>query len=152
MERKNKFCKSNIEEIEEENVREIVVERDKGFSIFEALIIILISIFFGTAIGFILGTSKSFSNETSNELQEFISTYEGIVENYYEDINEKELLDAAVSGMINYLDDPHSAFMNEEDTNVFNEAVDGSYVGIGVTVQWIDNKQFNSAMIRFGSK
>lgn len=140
MERKNKFCKSNIEEIEDDNVCEIVVERDKGFSIFEALIIILISIFFGTAIGFILGTSKSFSNETSNELQEFISTYEGIVENYYEDINEKELLDAAVSGMINYLDDPHSAFMNEEDTNVFNEAVDGSYVGIGVTVQWIDNK------------
>ena len=61
------------------------------------------------------------------------------MENYYGEVNENELVDAAVSGMLDTLDDPYSVFMDKNDTDSFLQSVDGSFVGIGVSVQWSED-------------
>lgn len=135
--------KKKVIEIDEEldNVREVVVERDSGFNTVEVMVIILISVLFGVVIGCILNSTKSIGKEVSSEASEIITTYNAILENYYDDVDPKELADAAVSGMISVLDDPYSVYMNSNDTDSFLESVNGSFVGIGVTVEWYD-KQF----------
>lgn len=117
------------------------MERNDGFNLVEVIFIILITVLFGMIAGYALSFTKPVNGvEVSEEAQEIISTYENIVENYYGDVSEKELLEAAISGMINTLDDPYSMFMSSESASSFNETVDGSFVGVGITVEWIDGK------------
>ncbi len=127
-----------VEEDEDENIREVVVEKDNGFNVIEVIVIIFVSVLFGVVVGCILSSSKTFGIAVDSEVQEIISTYENIVENYYDEVDKEELLEAAVSGMISKLDDPYSVYMDSEDTEAFNETVDGSFVGIGTTVEWTD--------------
>lgn len=137
---KKKVLKHEKVEIEEENVREIVVERDNGFNTVEVIVIILISILFGLVIGYILSSSRTFGSKVSDEASEIVTTYDTILKNYYDEIEPSELADAAIAGMIGILDDPYSIYMNSGDTESFLESVNGSFVGIGINVEWNNDK------------
>ena len=63
-----------------------------------------------------------------------MSVYEAIKDNYYEDVDEKELVNAAVNGMASVLQDPNSYYMDKEVTDSFNQQINGSFVGIGMSV------------------
>ena len=108
------------------------------FSVIEVVVIILISIIFGIAIGYMITFSKDPMHGASggSGLREIVSTYREITDSYYGEVNEDELSNAAIKGMIDSLEDPYSSYMNEETTESFNETVDGSFVGIGVTIQF----------------
>lgn len=53
---------------------------------------------------------------------------------YYEDVDENKLLEGAISGMADSLNDPYTVYFNKEQMKAFTEQTDGSYVGIGVSV------------------
>ncbi len=108
------------------------------FSVVEVVVIILISILFGVAIGYMITYSKDPMHGASggSGLREVVTTYREITDSYYGEVDEDELSNAAIKGMINSLGDPYSSYMNEETTEDFNETVDGSFVGIGVTIQF----------------
>jgi len=127
--------------IDDDKVREVIVERKTGFNIPEVIIIIIISILFGIIIGGVITYSRKniSDNNISGDLDEFVSTYNNIVDNYYEKVDKVELLDAAIEGMITSLGDEYSIYMNSSETDSFNETVDGSYAGIGATVAHVDN-------------
>lgn len=118
------------------------VEKSDGFNTFEVVGIIFISVLFGVIVGCMLSYGKNtFTGKPiSKELNEFINTYDSIIENYYDDISEKELVNAAISGMVGSLNDPYSVYMDDSMTEDFNQTVDGEYVGIGVTVSFANNK------------
>ncbi len=117
--------------------REDKRNRDDDFSLIEVILIIIISILFGIVIGYIITYSNSpFKSTNHTAYQEITDTYQNIVDNYYGELDEEKLADAAIKGMINSLDDPFSNYMNEKDTNEFNETIEGSFVGIGATVQF----------------
>lgn len=136
LKKKNKI--SDHQDLDDDKI-EVVVERDNGFNTVEVIIIIFISILFGTVVGYFLNSTRTFGTKVSNEVSEIISTYDAILDNYYGDIDKKELADAAVSGMISILDDPYSVYMNSNDTDTFMNNVNGSFVGIGITVEWREN-------------
>ena len=119
---------------------ELDLNGDTKFSIFEIIIIILISIVFGIVIGYIITYTKSNSIENDENLTEIISAYNTLKSNYYKDIDDNTLSNAAIKGMINSLDDPYSNYLDEESATSFNESIDGFYVGIGVTVSYEDGK------------
>lgn len=114
--------------------------KEDGFNIFEVVVIIFISVLFGIIVGCIIATSDLglVGREASEELQEVISTYTNIVDEYYEDVDEKELMNAAISGMVSVLDDPYSTYLDSSQTYNFNQSVDGSYTGLGITITWTD--------------
>ena len=51
------------------------------------------------------------SLSTDSHLQNFISTYEEIVSNYYEEVDREGMIDAATKGMLSYLEDNYSIFL-----------------------------------------
>ena len=135
---KNSKDKENLEKVEElddSNVREIIVERRSGFNFSEVIIIMIIAIMFGFLLGNIVNFVVFSDNSSSDkELNELVTTYDNIINNYYEDVDKEELIDAGIQGMINYLDDPYATYFSGEASEDFNQELAGNYEGIGVEV------------------
>ena len=114
------------------------IEEDNTFSMFEVIIIILISILFGIVIGYIITYNKNpmYDNKSGNNISEIINVYNNLVNNYYGKVDQDKLSDAAIKGMIESLDDPFTNYMDLTTTNEFNETVDGSFVGIGIVISY----------------
>ncbi len=107
------------------------------FTIAEVAVIAFIAILFGGVLGSLIVFSK---NGNDKYLEEFVTTYDNVVHEYYKKLNKSELIDAAIAGMVNYLGDPYSTYMDEEDTEEFNQTVQGRYEGIGVSVSLVESK------------
>lgn len=69
-----------------------------------------------------------------NELGKLNAVIELIETKYYEDVDRDELVDGAVSGMMEALDDPYSVYMEKEVAQHFSESIEGSFTGIGAEV------------------
>lgn len=71
----------------------------------------------------------------SKELDKFVSAYETIVNNYYDDIDKKKLIDNAIDGMIAGVGDAYTSYVDSESASAFDELVNGKYEGIGCKIQ-----------------
>ena len=95
---------------------------------------------FSLGIGFIIcfGCMSLFVGKNYfsvvKDLGKVIDTYYAIVDNYYGDLNKKELIDGAVEGMINSVDDVFTSYTDAENTDSFDVTINGNYEGIGATV------------------
>lgn len=127
-------------------------ENYNAFTIPEVILLLIISCVFGVVMGCILTYSKSFDmvNVTKDEA-ELLAAYEKIRDNYYEDLSEDNLVGSAIDGMINSLEDPYSYYLNESDTSSFNQRLNGTYIGIGVTILHDDNNENQVVEIVDGS-
>ena len=109
-----------------------------GFSIKEVVVIVILSsIIAGLCAGAIVYNNINNSlgtNELKNNkyLEEFITSYYDLVDNYYEKIDEKEVISAAINAMYNKAGDSYTMYLNEEDTNSLQEKLLGKYNGIGI--------------------
>lgn len=74
-------------------------------------------------------------------LQKFTDNYEYIINNYYEKIDREKLIDDAIAGMMETLDDPYSVYMDENSSSSFNISLDGEYQGLGIQVIKDDDKK-----------
>lgn len=149
MEEEKKTSKE-VDDIEENVVvKEIIVEKKSGFNYAEVIVIMIISLTIGAIGGSLLnmvsGNSKKVANSDSSVItkvpagfDEFLQAYENIVNNYYEEVDSKELIEAGINGMLEYLGDDYSVYMNQETTESFNEQVEGKYQGIGVEITLLE--------------
>ena len=138
--KKNKNMEDINIDLDDDNIREVIVERRSGFSISEVIIIMIIAIMFGFLLGNIVNFvvfDKNSSN--SDELDELVTTYDNIINNYYDDVDKEELIDAGIQGMINYLDDPYATYFSGDASQEFNEDLAGEYEGIGIEVMLSNN-------------
>lgn len=121
-------------------IREVIVEKKAGFNFIEVIIIMIITVLFGTLIGSMITykTNDSSLGGVPDDLSEFVNTYQDLVDNYYDELDKEELLNAGIKGMIEYLGDPHSTYMNVIESEAFTERVEGKYVGIGTEIQYLD--------------
>ena len=69
-----------------------------------------------------------------HELNKFIDTYDTITSNYYGDLSKKQLVDNAISSMLESIGDDYTTYTDVNNTNEFNENIEGTYEGIGCTV------------------
>jgi carboxyl-terminal processing protease len=63
----------------------------------------------------------------------FVDTFDQVERNYVKDVDRRELLQAAIEGMMSRLD-PYSSYISPEEMARFSEAVDQEFGGIGITV------------------
>ena len=126
--------RSFFDEVEEE------ISPKTTFSMTEVILIVLISILFGVILGYFITYSKSpIGTKANPKVSEMVNTYNNIINNYYDKVDQEKLGDAAIKGMMDSLEDPYSNYMDQKTTFGFNETVDGSFVGIGTVVQYEDS-------------
>src|SRR5690606_11961504 len=68
------------------------------------------------------------------EIKRYVSVFTAIKEAYVEPVDDKALMDSAIRGLLLDLD-PHSAYLDKDDAEAFDEDTSGAYDGIGVEVQ-----------------
>ncbi|MBO5138486.1 MAG: S41 family peptidase [Bacilli bacterium] len=113
-----------------------------SFSIPEVIVVIIISILFGGIIGssITLSRTNKSNGKSSSELSDFVVAYNNIVSDYYNKVDKEKLINSAIEGMINSLEDPYSTFMDSKASEDFNTTVSGQYKGIGATISLIDDQ------------
>lgn len=140
--KKNSFI-SKISKIiftdEEEKKNKNVISK-KNFTSFELIFISSILFVLGIIGGCLVTmyTDTVLGSKIDSKMLEFLKTYETIKSDYYDNVNENDLIGSAISGMLSSLDDEHSFYMDKDYTGSFNQSVDGSYVGIGITILYKD--------------
>jgi len=67
-------------------------------------------------------------------MKEFVTIFEQIERNYVKDVDRRELLEAAIKGMMQKLD-PYSSYIGPKDLDRFNQSVEQKFGGIGVQVR-----------------
>lgn len=111
---------------------------DVKFSITETIIFMFVVFGLGLIIGGIIMYSRGTFKGSRTSLNEFTATYNELVDNYYQEVDKDKLLEAGISGMINYLGDPYSTYLTKENAEDFNEDVEGTYQGIGAEIRYND--------------
>jgi carboxyl-terminal processing protease len=63
----------------------------------------------------------------------FVDTFQQVERNYVKDVDRRELLQAAIEGMMTKLD-PYSSYISPEEMAQFSESVDQEFGGIGIQI------------------
>lgn len=119
-------------------IRKIFKIKNKNttYTFKELLIVtIFVTLIVSTITGFVV-----YKIISSNELIKLESSYNKIKNEYYSDINKEELENAAIDGMMKYLNEKYSLFMDQEETSSLNDKLDGNYDGIGIEIGIKDKK------------
>ncbi|GAB4189783.1 MAG: proteolytic complex protein CptA [Wenzhouxiangellaceae bacterium] len=74
---------------------------------------------------------------TLDDLRTFSEIFAAVREYYVEEVTDRELLEAALDGMLSKLD-PHSEWLSAEDYSVVEESATGRYGGLGIEFQMVD--------------
>jgi len=69
-----------------------------------------------------------------DEIRRYVGVYNAVKEAYVDPVDDKKLMGSAIRGLLLDLD-PHSAYMQKDDAEAFDEDTNGAYDGIGVEVQ-----------------
>lgn len=69
------------------------------------------------------------------EFTKLYDVYDEITEKYYKDTDSTKMVDGAINGMVNSLDDPYSSFMSKKESSEFNDTISSSFEGIGAEIQ-----------------
>lgn len=72
--------------------------------------------------------------KTPKELLTAISTYQIIKSSFYQEINDKNLVEGISRGMAASLGDPYSTYYTKAEITEFNEQLKGIYAGIGMVL------------------
>ena len=101
-------------------------------------------ILLGVTLG--VGTSVLAERDTVNyaattlpldELRTFSEVFGKVKEDYVEDVDDKELLEGAIRGMLSGLD-PHSAYLDKEEFKELQVGTTGQFGGLGIEVSMED--------------
>ncbi len=120
-----------------------IKDKKPTFELWEVLVITLVSsVIMGLSTGYVAYRSNTKYVNTGNEyINELVKSYNNITANYYDNIDEKSLVDAAINGMLNYLGDPYTTYLDKTNTNLLTDALAGTYEGIGIEVSKNDNNE-----------
>ncbi|GGC82874.1 peptidase S41 [Thalassobacillus devorans] len=80
------------------------------------------------------------NNNASGDMKKVEQAYNVIKENYVEEVDDKQLMEGAIQGMLETLDDPYSVYMDKETMEQFDQSIESSFEGIGAEVSMVDGK------------
>jgi len=142
--------KEKLEKVENVNIIDGKNDNDKeiSFSLFEVILLIIITILSCILIGDIIkpeviekveipeapddNIADKDENINYEDIQTFLEQYNYIVENYYGELDKEQLMKDAINGMFSSLDDYSEVIGNE--SNSFTISLQGEYEGVGIVI------------------
>ena len=79
-------------------------------------------------------TEVSYS-KTKKGFDSLYETYDTIMSEYYKDVDSDKLIEGAINGMLESLDDEHTMYFNKKSKEEFDSELSGNYYGIGAQIQ-----------------
>ncbi len=117
----------------------------KKTALFWAVLLVILTSFvtfaatniFAVSVGEKVVISKK-DLDTLKSLEKLIGLKEHIKSNYVEGAEDGKLIEGAIKGMFQSLEDPYSVYMTKDEFKNFNESTKGTYGGIGIIVTLSD--------------
>ncbi|MEM7681404.1 MAG: S41 family peptidase [Planctomycetota bacterium] len=78
--------------------------------------------------------SQARTESAYRQIERFLSVRKLLVDQYVEEVNTTELLEGAIRGMIDTLEDPYTVYFDAEELQQFDADVNGEFVGVGAEV------------------
>lgn len=76
----------------------------------------------------------SASEKENDSFEKLYSAYDTLKQEYYKKIDDEKLVEGAVKGMVESLDDPYTSYMDLKESEGFEENISSSFEGIGAEV------------------
>ena len=119
--------------------------KNKKENLAKYILFLLIGVIIGIGISIIINIPKTNtiilnSDNTKDIFAPLYETYETLLEKYYKDLNEEALVNGAINGMMESLDDKHSVFFDKEEKDSFETELSGTYYGIGAEIRQINEE------------
>lgn len=109
-----------------------VKDSKNNFKLNEVIIITLsFSVIFSFLTGYFIYRKYNGNSTNTNDI---IKTYNKILDTYYEEVDKNALADSAIDGMMNYLNEKYSEYLDKDSALSLNDKLDGSYKGIGIQI------------------
>lgn len=86
------------------------------------------------------GSKSSASGLTEKDMQKIATTYGLAANKYLNKVDHDKLVDGAINGMLEALDDPFTVYMDQKEAAQFDENITSSFQGIGAEVSVEDGK------------
>lgn len=113
------------------------LEKNK-FNTLELILIFIMALVFGILIGEMVfsngSSSTSLTRKNNSNIEEITNVYNTLIEEYINEVNEEDLKEAAIEGMLNLLGDNYSLYYDETESEEFKEELTGTFYGIGAEV------------------
>src|SRR5690625_4739644 len=78
--------------------------------------------------------------ESPENMAKVAQAFNLIQQHYIEDVEDEQLIEGAIQGMLDTLEDPYSSYMDQETMERFNEQLESSFEGIGAEVSMVEGK------------
>lgn len=85
------------------------------------------------------GLADREGNVPLEEIERYVAVYRAVKQAYVDKISDQKLMQAAVRGLLTNLD-PHSAYLDKEESRQLDEDSNGAYQGIGVEVMQLPDR------------
>lgn len=119
-----------------------------GLSVWLTLAVVQHGGFFGGVSGAPVDSGFAFNGAEANgqkavagsngeipaEFNKITEVYQIIQNSYVEDVEKDKLIEGAIEGMLNSLDDPYTVYMDAKETKQFESSLQSTYMGIGTEV------------------
>ena len=83
---------------------------------------------FGDEKAVTVGTERS-------EFDKLYTAFDTLKGKYYEEVDQDTLINGAINGMVEALDDPYSDYMDTSEAKGFHDSISSSFEGIGAEIQ-----------------
>lgn len=114
----------------------------KGFNLVEVSVIIIASCIISALV---VGTVISNNYRTNfgvtyrdllndENIKDFLNVYSEVSSDYYENVDKSKVIDSAINGIMSYLGDKYSSYLDSSDTKNLTDKLSGTYKGIGISI------------------
>ena len=131
--------------MENENINNETQESKPGFirmKKFHFIMLIFLVVFLSagiTTFALAFGDEKAVTvGAERNEFSKLYTAYDTLKNSYFEDVEQEDLINGAINGMVQALDDPYSDYMDTKEAKNFHESISSSFEGIGAEIQELD--------------
>ena len=107
---------------------------NSGFSVF---LFFLTTILVFSFVPNDLLNAKNNRQETYKQLSLFGDVFQRVQEQYVDEVKDKKLIEAAISGMLQSLD-PHSSYLSADDYSDMQVKTKGTFGGLGIEITMED--------------
>ncbi len=126
----------------DKNVNNDTPETQTGFirmKKFHFVMLLFLAVFLSAGITtFALAFGDEKAVTVANERTEFdklYSAFDTLKGSYFAKVDEEKLIDGAINGMVDSLDDPYSDYMDKKEAKSFDDSISSSFNGIGAEIQ-----------------
>ncbi|NRD80443.1 S41 family peptidase [Bacillus sp. BRMEA1] len=102
------------------------------FIVFISAGITTVALSFGKEKVVTVGTDRT-------EFNKLYDAFDTLKNGYFKKVNQQKLINGAINGMVEALDDPFSSYMSKDEANQFKSSISSSFEGIGAEIQEKDN-------------